>query len=334
MESPVRIGVATTSYSELGDLQETFGDRAEISYVDISGSDAEAARALEGFDALVVALERLDRPRFEALSGVVRVVGRSGIGLDSIDLDAARDAGIAVIHQPDYGSREVATHALALIMLLHRRIVESDRLARSGWKGRAHLGDIPALDEMRIGVVGLGRIGGALVERLRPLCGEILAFDPYAAAVPEGVRRVDDLDVLLRESGIVSLHLPLTDETRGIIGRDELELLGPDGFIVNVSRGGLIDEQALADALHGGAIAGAGIDVLSVEPPPADHPLLSAPNLVLTPHTAWYSLASERRCQHWTIGDILAYLRGGTLSGRLAVDPRVDGEPPVGGGNS
>lgn len=322
MADRIRVAIAHGSYADISDLEETFGDRADFAKVDLGGTPAETAKALKGSSALIVALHRLDRALLMALAGTVDVVGRSGIGLDSIDLDAAREAGIAVIHQPDYGSREVATHALALIMALHRRIPESDRLARDGWHGRAAVGDIGALEEMRAGVVGVGRIGRNLIELLRPLVGEILVYDPYATTVPDGVRRVDHLHDLLRESSIVSLHLPLDDGTRGIIGPGELELIGSDGILVNVSRGGLVDEEALADALTRGVIAGAGFDVLTQEPPPSDHPLLTAPNLVLTPHTAWYSLASEYRCKHWTIGDVIAYLTGGPLQGRLAVDPR------------
>jgi D-3-phosphoglycerate dehydrogenase len=318
----VRIAIARGSYADMSDLEVAFGDRAEFVPVDLDGTTAETVKALQGCHALVVALHRLDRSLLGALAGTISVVGRSGIGLDSIDLDAAQDAGIAVIHQPDYGSREVATHALALIMAVHRRIVESDRLARSGWHGRAAVGDIGALEQMRAGVVGAGRIGRHLIEMLRPLVGEILVFDPYATAIPDGVRHVTVLQDLLRECSIVSLHLPLTGETRDLIGRAELELLGPGGILVNVSRGGLVNETALADALAQGVIAGAGFDVLTQEPPPSDHVLLSAPNMILTPHTAWYSLASEHRCKHWTIGDVIAYLHSESLQGRLAVDPR------------
>ncbi len=322
MPDRVRIAIAHGSYADMSDLEAAFGDRAEFASIDLDGTTADTVRALEGCEALVVALHRLDRQLLGALAGTVSVIGRSGIGLDSIDLDAAQEAGIAVIHQPDYGSREVATHALALIMALHRRIPESDRSARNGWQGRAAVGDIGALDEARAGVVGVGRIGRNLIEYLRPLVGEILVYDPYATAIPEGVRRVDDLHGLLEECSIVSLHLPLTGATKNLIGADELRMIGSDGILVNVSRGGLVDEGALADALAQGVIAGAGFDVLTTEPPAADHVLLDAPNLILTPHTAWYSLASERRCKHWTIGDVLSYLSGGPLQGRLAVDPR------------
>lgn len=321
MHEVVRIAIARGSYADTSDLEASFGDRAEFVTIDLGGTTSETVEALQGCQALVVALHRLDRTLLGALAGTISVVGRSGIGLDSIDLDAAQEAGIAVIHQPDYGSREVATHALALIMAVHRRILESDRLARSGWHGRAAVGDIRALEQMRAGIVGAGRIGRHLIEMLRPLVGEILVFDPYASTMPDGVRRVTDLHDLLTECSIVSLHLPLTDATRDIIGASELEIIGSEGILVNVSRGGLVNEAALADALARGVIAGAGFDVLSQEPPASDHPLLAVPNIILTPHTAWYSLASEYRCKHWTIGDVIAYLTGGTLQGRLAVVP-------------
>lgn len=322
MSGRTRVAIARGSYKDLSDLEEAFGDRAELFEIDMGATPSDLAEAVAGADILVVTLEQLDRPRIEAIAGTVKVIGRSGIGLDSIDLGAAQDAGVAVIHQPDYGSREVATHAVALILSVHRRILEADRLARNGWGGRARLGDIPALDEMQAGVVGVGRIGRAVVDRLRPFVREIITYDPYATEVPEGVRHVEDLDELLATCGIVTLHLPLADETRNMIDADELARMRRDAILVNVSRGGLVNEHALASALADGTIAGAGFDVLTEEPPPPDHPLLTAPNFVLTPHIAWFSLASERRCKHWTVGDSLAFVTGGQIEGRVAVDHR------------
>jgi len=322
MVDRVRVAIAKGSFADLSDLEEAFGDRAELFEVELGTTPDDLAAAVEDAEVLIVALHRLDRARLEAIAGKIKVVGRSGIGLDAIDLDAAREVGIAVIHQPNYGSLEVATHAVALVLSMHRRILEADRLARDGWGGRAALGDIPALDEMSAGVVGIGRIGRAVVDRLRPFVREIVTFDPFATEIPPGVRHVDDLGELLDTCGIVTLHLPLTPDTHHLIGAAELERMRSDAILVNVSRGGLVDEQALADALANGTIAGAGFDVLSEEPPAPDQPLLSAPNLALTPHIAWFSLASERRLKHWTVGDSLAYLAGESLQGRLAVDPR------------
>jgi D-3-phosphoglycerate dehydrogenase len=185
-----------------------------------------------------------------------------------------------------------------------------------------HLKPVLPLGEQTAGVVGLGRIGRAVAERLRPLFCTVLGFDPYVETPPEGVQLVATLDELLTASDVLTLHTALTDETRGLLGRRELSLLQPDAILVNVSRGGLVDTAALVDALHEGRIGAAGLDVVANEPPPSDDPVMGAPNLLLSPHFAWYSEASERRARTMTVDGLLDYLEGRPLrDGRLAVEP-------------
>jgi D-3-phosphoglycerate dehydrogenase / 2-oxoglutarate reductase len=162
-----------------------------------------------------------------------------------------------------------------------------------------------------------------MTARLRPFVKDIVMFDPYIDAAPDGVERVDSLDDLLRRSGIVTLHMPLTPETRGMISAREIGLMPEGAIIVNVSRGGLVDQGDLRAALESGRLAGAALDVLTTEPPRPDDPILGAPRLLLSPHLAWYSSASEIRVRTQVLDGVLACLAGeAPRTGRIAVDPR------------
>ncbi len=185
------------------------------------------------------------------------------------------------------------------------------------------MGSIPPLDEATAGVVGGGRIGRAVMARLAPFVRRIVTFDPFVDSPPDGVVVTSTLDELLDQADILTLHLPLTPETRGLIGAEQLARLPAGAVVVNVSRGGLVDETALAAALVSGHIAGAALDVLQVEPPPPDDQIFEAPHLLLTPHIAWYSTASERRVRIQVVDGVLACLAGiAPATGRIALDPR------------
>lgn len=241
-----------------------------------------------------------------------RVVGRYGVGIDTIDIDACTARGIAVVNVPDYCEEEVATHAAALALSSVRRVVEADRLVRSGgWPAWRTLTPIPALSEATLALIGLGRIGRETIRLLRPFFGRIIAYDPYSDPLDD-VESVS-LDEALARGDIVSLHCPLTSATIHIIDARALKLMKPSAHLINVSRGGLIDGPALAAALHSGEIAGAAIDVLEREPPDEDDALLGAPRLIVTNHLAWYSERSEPRLRH-----LLAERCAAVLSGRDA----------------
>ena len=273
-------------------------------------------------EAVIVTWNPFPAELIARLGPKLRIIGRCGIGLDAIDLEAARARGLAVFHCPDYATEEVATHTLAMILALNRKLVAGDAAARRDWMAWHHLKPVLPLGEQTAGVVGLGRIGRAVAERLRPLFGTVLGFDPYVETPPEGVQLVALLDELLRASDVLTLHTALTDETRGLLGRRELSLLQPDAILVNVSRGGLVDTAALVEALHEGRIGAAGLDVLANEPPPPNDPVMCAPNLLLSPHFAWYSGASERRARTITVDGLFDYLEERPLrGGRLAVEP-------------
>lgn len=291
--------------------------------VDPLATPEQVAAATVDADVVMVAQNPLTAAHIAAFGPRVRLIARTGSGLDAIDLEAARSRGVTVYHVPDYCTAEVATQAMALLLAVQRRVLEGDRVVRSAEDWRA-IGRVAPLDELTAGVIGGGRIGRATIERLRPFVREVLLYDPYLDAAPEGVELVAHLDDMLRRTDVLTLHLPLTEESRGIIGAHELGLLRPGAIVINVSRGGLIDQAALAAALRSGHVAGAGLDVTEPEPPPAGDPILEAPNLVLSPHVGWYSTAAQQRAMARTMAGIAALLDGREpTTGRIAVDSRA-----------
>jgi D-3-phosphoglycerate dehydrogenase len=307
------IAVADTAFADHAGLEKDFNDHAELRWIDLSRPDT-VRESTGDADAVVVTLQRLSDDVITAFAPSVRVIGRAGVGLDTIDLTTAEKRGIAVINQPAYAAAEVATHALALLLALERRLSPSDAFVRAGWRGPLDLGGVRALDDATVGVVGGGRIGQAFVERVRPLVRQVVVYDPAPVSLPPGVERAADLPDLLRRSDMLSLHLPLIPATKGLIGRDELRLLPAGAVVVNVARGGIIDEDALAELLHSGHLAGAGFDVFETEPLPATSPLLAAPNTLFSPHSASASGRSAQRLSHWTIGDAIEYLASGSVT--------------------
>jgi D-3-phosphoglycerate dehydrogenase len=220
----------------------------------------------------------------------LRVVGTATVGFDHIDVDAAARRGVAVVSVPDYCTQEVADHALALLYALLRGIVVLDRdVAAGGWNAKV-AGPLRTLAELRVGIVGLGRIGDAVASRLLALGLEVWAHD-LLPVERDGVRPAG-LDELLAECDAVTLHVPLTRETRGLLGPERIESIRPGALLVNTSRGEVVDVDAVLAALRSGRLAGAALDVLPQEPPPA---VPVAPNLILTPHAAYYSPAAEER---------------------------------------
>jgi D-3-phosphoglycerate dehydrogenase / 2-oxoglutarate reductase len=261
--------------------------------------DGYPPELLEGFTVVrapqddVVAVLTIDEPvdveLMDRLSSL-RVVATATVGFDHIDTDAAEARGIAVVSVPDYCTHEVADHALALLYALTRGVVALDADVRRGaWNPKA-AGPLRTLAELRVGIIGLGRIGNAVATRLLALGATVWANDIVPVA-RVGVQLVG-LDELLAECDAITLHVPLTRETRNLIGRSQLAAMKPGAYLVNTARGAVVDVGAVLEALRAGRLAGAALDVLPREPPPVA-PL--APRLVLTPHAAWYSDSAEER---------------------------------------
>jgi D-3-phosphoglycerate dehydrogenase len=229
----------------------------------------------------------------------LRVIGTASAGFDHIDVEAAERRGVVVVTAAGYANDEVADHTLALLYGLVRRVVDLDRsVVRGEWDAKA-AGPLGTLAGMRVGIVGLGRIGNAVATRLLALGAEVWANDVLPVA-RDGVRVVD-LPELLAECDAVTLHVPLTSETRGLIGRSEIDAMKAGAFLVNTSRGPVVDVDAVVAALRQGRLGGAGLDVLPQEPPAAPP---SAPNLIVTPHAAYYSPASEERSYSFCIARV------------------------------
>lgn len=236
-------------------------------------------------------------------------------GVDNIDLDAARARSIPVCNVSGYSTETVAQHVFSLLLNLatncHRYAAEAPQWARSPIFTRL---DHPVVElaGRRLGVVGLGRIGMRVAGIGRALGMEVRGLAREGSTAPvDGVRRLP-LDELLATSDAISLHCPLTDATRHMINADSLAHMKPGAFLINTGRGALIAEAALAAALRGGRLGGAGLDVLGQEPPPADHPLLdpAIPNLIVTPHTAWSSIEARTRLLHGLADNLDAWLAG------------------------
>lgn len=221
----------------------------------------------------------------------LKVVSRNGIGVDNIDLKYCKERGIAVLNSPKYCTFEVADHAMSLVLALARKLVFTTDKVRAGEWGSDYLIPIRRLRECTMGVVGMGGIGRAVVERARPFFKEVIGFDAYAKDVEVEGKPVEmvSLDELLQRSDFVDLHVPGTDETRHMMNAETFGKMKPSAYIVNTCRGAVIDTEALVNALAEGQLAGAGLDVHEQEPLPMAHPLRSFPEVIITPHSAFYS---------------------------------------------
>ncbi|MER6977628.1 C-terminal binding protein [Streptomyces carpinensis] len=237
---------------------------------------------------MVTPYGRVGAAEFAAMEGCIGVV-RYGIGYDNIDVSAAKEAGVPVSIVPDASTEEVASHAFALGLALTRRIPAGQAAISAGkWAG-AVPADLPVLSKLQVGVVGMGRIGRHVARWWSAVGADVKAYDPIAQFDDVASAPVDEI---IQSSDVITLHVPLNDETHHMISRDSIARMRRGAVVVNVSRGGLIDEKALADALRDGHLGGAGLDVFESEPLAADNPLRDAPNTFLTPHSAWKSRSS------------------------------------------
>ena len=261
----------------------------EVRVADTADPDAIAAIA-EGADALLVGYSKIDRPLMDRLVNL-KIIATQSVGVDMVNAEAATERGIWVANVPAAATEEVATHAFAMTLSMLRGLPFLDRAVRAGiWDGTREKLRRPS--DTTVGVIGLGRIGTRYAELILPVVGRAVGYDPFQAG-PVGVEQLE-LDDLLRISDVVSLHMPLTDDTHQMLNGRRLELLPDDAFVINVSRGGLIDHDALLDLLDSGRLGGAALDVLPQEPPPAGDRLTTHPKTLLSPHAAYISAAASK----------------------------------------
>ena len=307
----MRVLVADADYGRLDIEAEVLAGAGHELRTAQCRTPAEVIEAARDTDAVLVQYAPITAEVLDALPRL-RLVSRYGVGVDVVDQEAARARGVWVCNVPDYGTNEVALHAVAMLLALLRNLVEHDRQVHAGrWDHRLG-GRLPRPGGLTLGVVGLGRIGRATMAGAAPWFGKVVGYDPYlpADAWPAGVERLE-LAELFARSNAVTLHLPLTADTRGLVTADLLARMPAPAYLVNTARGGLVDLDAVRQALADGRLAGAGLDVLPEEPPPAGDPLLSQPRALLSPHVAWYSEEAETELRRKAAQNIVTWAATG-----------------------
>ena len=254
----------------------------------------------------------------------LRFLVRYGVGVDGIDLEAATERGIPVVNVPDYGTDEVANHAVAMLLALARKIARLDRQTRAGRWNVFEAVPIRRFAGQTVGIVGCGRIGSRVARKLAGFDVRLLASDPYLTAFPPGVEPAS-LDRLLAESDHVTLHCPLTEETRHLIDARALAQIRATAVLINTARGGLVDTAALVDALREDRLAGAGLDVTEQEPLDPGSPLLRMDQVIVTPHAAWYSEEGRSDLKRRVAEEAVRLVRGERP--RHCVNPEVFTRP-------
>ncbi len=286
---------------------EPFG--ATIDARPCHGDAGQVCRAIAGADAVLVRESPIDARAIAAMQQC-RVIVRYGVGVDNIDRAAAAQRSIYVANVPDYGFEEVSDHTLALMLAVIRRIPARDRATRAGAWNVSRAEPMHRIAGGTLGLFGYGLIGRAFHRKAAGLGFSCtLICDPQLTSAPDGAELVT-ADRLFRECDVLSLHAPLLPQTRHTVNRDTLALMKPTAVLVNTSRGGLIDEAALVEALSAGRIFGAGLDVFETEPPDTAAALFSLPNVVLTDHTAWYSEQAIGDLQRKAAEEIARVFRG------------------------
>ncbi|MEW6615918.1 MAG: C-terminal binding protein [Thermodesulfobacteriota bacterium] len=253
--------------------------------------------------------------------GKCRMVAIPGMGYEGVDLKAATENGIIVINNPDYGAEEVANHTMLLLLAATRKLIPTIEAVKEGKWDRVGFHTIRSkvlppvfrLSKQTLGLIGFGHIPRSVVPRAKPFFSRIIAYDPYVAGnvIEEFGVEPADLGTLLKDSDCVSLHAALTEETRHMITLEHFKMMKPTAFLVNTARGGLVDAQALYAALSQGIIAGAAVDVWDPEPPQLDDPMLKLPNIIVTPHTAQYSVEADAQIRTNPSQDIVSVMKGG-----------------------
>ncbi len=294
--------------------EKGISDLKEVAEVTVATSitPEELVEVIKEYDAIVVrSRTKVTREVIEAGSKL-KVIARAGVGVDNVDVQAATEKGIMVINAPESTSITVAEHSMGLMMSLARKISIADKSVKSGqWEKSKFMGI--ELNNKTLGIVGMGRIGSQVVIRAKAFNMEILVYDPYIskeAGAEMGVSVVD-LETLLKESDVITIHVPLTPETRHLISAREMEIMKNTAFIINCARGGIVDEDALYYALKNDIIGGAALDVFESEPP-QESPLLELDNLIATPHIGASTAEAQRDAALIVANEIITVFQGGS----------------------
>jgi D-3-phosphoglycerate dehydrogenase len=260
-------------------------------------------------DAIIVCYAQVTRRVIEAAAGC-RVIARTGIGYDNVDVEAASECGIVVTNVPDYCLDEVADHTLALLLAFARAIVEAAQSVRDGGWGLPG-GEMHSLRGRQLALVGVGRIGARVARRALAFGLRVVAYDPYVSDPPvEGVELAQSLEEALAAADFVCLHAPLTAESRHLVRDETIALMRKAPVLLNTSRGGLVDLEAVTRALEQGRLAGVALDVTEPEPLPVGHPLRTHPRAIVTPHMAYHSEEAQHELQLLAADEVARALRG------------------------
>jgi len=289
-QHPYQVMITDCDHGSIEEEREEFSRiGAELTLVQVR-EEKELISVCKDADGLLTQYALFTRKVFENLPKC-KVVSRYGVGVDSIDLKAATDLGVIVTNVPDYCIDEVANHALALILALVRKIAFFDRKVKSNqWDFRQGV-PIHRIQGKTLGLIGCGKIGLEVAKRISACGAKVIAFDPYVQKTTEEIE-LTDLETVLEKSDFISIHCPLNPSTRHLIKEEEFKKMKKKPFLINTSRGPIIDEKALVQALAKGQICGAGLDVLENEPPDLESPLLKMENVILSPHVGFYSVES------------------------------------------
>ena len=309
--------VLVTDKVNVAALDPLSGDGFDVIAVHDS-STAEFQDELAEASALIVRSATQVDENLLKKAAKLKAIGRAGVGVDNIDIDSATDRGIAVFNAPDGNTIAAAELTVGLILALARHIAAADASLRSGkWDRAAFKGF--ELNGKTLGLVGAGRIGSEVAKRCRSFAMDVLVYDPYLteAQVAEFGGSLVDVETVLENADVVSVHVPLTDETRSMFNESALARMKDTAVLINASRGGVVDAAALASALTSGAIAGAALDVYEAEPLAADSPLRGAPNLVMTPHLGASTVEAQEKVATQVAEKVRALLSDGDLAGAL-----------------
>ena len=292
--------------------------------VDTSITPEKLVNTINEYDGIVVrSRTKVTREVIENASNL-KIIARAGVGVDNIDLNAATEKGIMVVNSPESTSITVAEHTMGLLLNVARKISIADKSVKSGkWEKKRFMG--VELRKKTLGIIGMGRIGSQVVNRCKAFEMDAMAYDPYLpkeVAKQMGVE-LTDLESVLKNADFITIHVPLTPETKHLISTDEFEIMKDSAFIANCARGGIIDEEALYVALSENKIGGAALDVYEEEPPAKDSKLLELDNIVLTPHIAASTKEAQRDAAIIVADEIIDLFKGGTPQNVLNM-PRID----------
>ena len=307
-QHPYRVVITDCDHGSIEEEKEEFGRVGAELILAQAQEENHLIQACREADGLLNQYAFLTRRVLENLPKC-KVVSRYGVGVDSVDLKAATDLGIIVANVPDYCLGEVADQTISIILALIRKTAFFDQKVKSGqWDFRLGI-PINRTRGKTLGLIGCGKIGMEVSKRISSFGIKVIAFDPYIGKTPE-VIELKDIDSVLKESDIISIHCPLNDSTRHLIGEREFTKMERKPLLVNTSRGAIVDEKDLINALKQGHISGAGLDVLEKEPPDAQNPLLKMENVVLSPHIGFYSEESISELKRRTAKNVSEVLMG------------------------